>query len=90
MTRIAALVPIAAFVTALAAAPVLAQTKDAKPQPPAAPANAGKASAPKLNQGTPPAASKRGRSMASVDARHCLQLGTNMAIHRCAEKYRPR
>jgi hypothetical protein len=24
-----------------------------------------------------------------VDARHCLKLATNMAIHQCAEKYRP-
>jgi hypothetical protein len=89
MTRIA-LIPIAALVTTLVTAPVAAQTQGAKPQSPAAPASASKGDAPKLNQGTPPAARKRGPSMASVDARHCLQLATNMAVHQCAEKYRPR
>ena len=88
MTRIA-LIPIAALVAALAA-PAAAQTQEARPQSPAAPVSASKGDAPKLNQGTPPAARKRGPSMASVDARHCLQLATNMAVHQCAEKYRPR
>jgi hypothetical protein len=90
MTRIAVLTSAAAFAAALSL-PVAAQSTTAKPpaSAPAAPASADQASPPKLNQGTPPATARRGRSMASVDARHCLKLGSNMAIHRCAEKYRP-
>lgn len=33
----------------------------------------------------PPA--KRVRSRTNVDARHCLQLPTNIEIHKCAHKY---
>lgn len=30
---------------------------------------------------------KRARSRANTDARHCLQLPTNIEIHKCAHKY---
>jgi hypothetical protein len=86
MKNIAALTPAIALAIALSAAPVVAQMKDAKPQ--AAPMSAARGGAMK-DEGKP-AARKRGSSLASVDARHCLQLATNMAIHQCAEKYRPR
>ena len=88
MKSIAAVVPVVALAAGLSAAPVLGQTKDAKPQSPAPAASAEKRI--ELKQGAQPADRKRGRSLASVDARHCLELGTNMAIHRCAEKYRRR
>lgn len=77
---------VVALIAGLSAAPLAAQTKDAKPQ--AAPPSAEKGVV--LKQGAQPAPAKRARTLASVDARHCLQLTTNMAIHRCAEKYRPR
>ena len=88
MKSTAAVIPAIALVAGLSAMPVLGQTKDAKPQAPAPAASAGKGVV--LKQGAKPAASKRTGSLANVDARHCLQLGTNMAIHKCAEKYRPR
>lgn len=34
--------------------------------------------------------SQRARSGGGADARHCLKYATNMEVHRCAEKYRPR
>jgi hypothetical protein len=37
-----------------------------------------------------PMSAQRARSGGGADARHCLKLATNMEIHRCAEKYRPR
>ena len=86
MKSTAAVIPAIALVAGLSAMPALGQTKDAKPQAPAASADKGVV----LKQGAKPAASKRTGSLANVDARHCLQLGTNMAIHKCAEKYRPR
>jgi hypothetical protein len=82
MNNIARLTPTIALAVALSAAPVVAQIKDAKPQ--AAPAVSSPA------KEDPKPARKRASSLASVDARHCLQLATNMAIHQCAEKYRPR
>jgi hypothetical protein len=89
MIRIAAATPVIALVAALAAAPVLGQAPGAKPQ--AAPARAQSAEkAPAMKDEAKPAARKRAPSLAVVDARHCLQLATNMAIHQCAEKYRPR
>jgi hypothetical protein len=30
------------------------------------------------------------RPRSDVDARHCLDLGTNAQVHRCAEPFRPR
>jgi hypothetical protein len=86
MKNIAALAPVV-LIAALAAVPVMGQMKDAKPQ--AAPAASGEKGM-VLKQGERPAARKGSRSLANVDARHCLQQTTNMAIHRCAEKYRPR
>lgn len=58
---------------ALAATPVLVQAQDVK-------------------QGTAtplakPVAAKNARSKKDVDARHCLELSTNMEIHKCAQKY---
>ena len=90
MKRIAAVSPIIALVAALSAAPVFGQTKDAKPQvaKPAPAMSAEKSTAMKTE--AKPAARKRARSLAAVDARHCLKLATNMAVHQCAEKYRPR
>jgi hypothetical protein len=90
MKRIAAESSIIALVAALSAAPVFGQTKDAKPQVarPAPPMSAEKSPAIK-DEAKPAATRKRGRSLAAVDARHCLKLATNMAIHQCAEKYRP-
>jgi hypothetical protein len=88
MKRIAAAIPIIAFVTALSATPVLGQTKDVKP-PPGAPAPAVSAEKPAaMKSEAKPVARKPSRSRATMDARHCLQLATNMAIHQCAEKYR--
>ena len=88
---IAAVSPIIALVAALCAAPVFGQTKDAKPQAAKpAPAMSAETSTAMKNEAKPAAARKRGRSLAAVDARHCLKLATNMAIHQCAEKYRPR
>ena len=79
---------VVALIAALSAAPLAAQTKNAKPQAAAPAPSAEKGVV--LKQGAQPAPAKRARTLASVDARHCLQLTTNMAIHRCAEKYRPR
>lgn len=76
MKRIAALMFVAVPLAILPHVPALAQT--------ATPEAADAETAPKLKM----AAAKRGR--AGADARHCLQLATNMEIHRCAEKYRPR
>jgi hypothetical protein len=90
MKRIAAAAPIIALVTALSATPVLGQTKDVKP-PAAAPAPAPAVGAEKpaaAKSEAKPVAHKPSRSRATMDARHCLQLATNMAIHQCAEKYR--
>lgn len=88
MKNIAALTPAVAFAVALSAAPVVAQMKDAKPQAPAPAMSADKGSP--MKEDAKPAARKRASTLAGVDARHCLQQTTNMAIHRCAEKYRPR
>jgi hypothetical protein len=87
---IAAVSPIIALVAALCAAPVFGQTKDVKPQAAKpAPAMSAEKSTGAKNEAKPAAARKHGRSLAAVDARHCLKLATNMAIHQCAEKYRP-
>lgn len=83
----AAILPVTALLIALAAVPVAGQMKDTKPQ--AAPAPAASAEKPMAMKDEAKPARKRTR-VANVDARHCLQLATNMAIHRCAEKYRPR
>jgi len=84
----AAVISVMALIAGLAAAPVVGQMKDAKPQQ--APAPAASADKPMAMKDEAKPARKRARSMAAVDARHCLQLATNMAIHQCAEKYRPR
>jgi hypothetical protein len=90
MKRIAAGTSIIALLAALSATPVLSQPKDAKPRvdTPAPAMSAEKPATMKAE--AKPAARKRAQSPATADARHCLQLATNMAIHQCAEKYRPR
>ncbi len=55
-------------------APVLGQTQGAA---------TGAGAAPQAK----PVAAKRARSKANADARHCLQLPTNIEIHKCAHKY---
>jgi hypothetical protein len=66
-----------------APAPVAAPAPAAAPAPPApaaqAPAREAKRPAVRVTPGTGPEA----------DARSCLDLATNIDIHRCAEKYRP-
>ncbi|MDH4149422.1 MAG: hypothetical protein OEW79_03895 [Betaproteobacteria bacterium] len=42
----------------------------------------------KLEMAEPKAEGRRAGSRAERDARECLQLATNMEIHKCAEKYR--
>jgi len=42
----------------------------------------------KLEMAEPKADGRRAGSRAERDARECLQLATNMEIHKCAEKYR--
>lgn len=82
-------------ITAIAAAAVVllsmsglavAQAEKPRPAPPA-PAPAME-KAPAMKSAGESAPRKRVRSRAMVDARHCLQLATNLEIHRCAEKYR--
>ncbi len=41
-----------------------------------------------LTMAEPKSEGRRGGARADVDARECLKLETNMAIHKCAEKYR--
>jgi len=88
MKTIAAVTPIIAIVAALASAPVLGQTEGGKPKA-GAPAPAMSAQKdPAMKGEAKPPSRKRGRSRATEDARHCLQLATNLEIHQCAEKYR--
>lgn len=68
-----------------------AATPPARPAPAAPPPEATPAAAPaKAAPASPPSpAPKRGKKRArDVDARHCLDLGSNAEIARCAEKYR--
>jgi hypothetical protein len=79
MKSIASVAPFVAALAVLSSATVLSQTQGEKPG----------AAGPTLQQAeTKPAATKVKRSRASADARHCLQLATNLEIIRCAEKYR--
>lgn len=77
MKHILAVTSLATFLAALLSTPVLGQMQEGKPDASAAPTT-GKARA----------AAQRTRM--GSDARHCLKFATNMEIHRCAEKYRPR
>lgn len=88
MKPIAAVTPIIAIVAALASAPVLGQTGGGKPAAGAPAASMSAEKDPAMKNDAQPASRKRGRSRATEDARHCLQLATNLEIHRCAEKYR--
>lgn len=74
-----------------APAMMAAATPPARPAPAAPPPEATPAAAPaKAAPASPPSpAPKRGKKRArDVDARHCLDLGSNAEIARCAEKYR--
>jgi hypothetical protein len=83
MTKLAAAlvlacaVPAGALLAADKPAKPAAKTADAKPSPAAD--DAAKAAAPKLQM----ARANPGRN---VDLRHCLDLGTNSEIIRCAER----
>lgn len=88
MKPIAAVTPIIAIVAALASAPALGQTEGGKPAAGAPAASMSAEKDPAMKNAARPASRKRGRSRATEDARHCLQLATNLEIHRCAEKYR--
>jgi len=57
-----------------------------KDEPPAAAAGRAMASAPASEPA--PSSARLVSASARIDARECLQLETNLAIHRCAEKYR--
>lgn len=77
MKNIVAATSLAMVFAALSSAPVLGQTQGAQQ-------SAAAADAPPQAR---PVAAKRTRSKANADARHCLQLATNIEIHRCAHKY---
>ena len=79
MKRIVVVAPLVAALAMLFSATALGQTQSGQP---------GVASAAPQEGKTKPAARTGKRSRANVDARHCLQLATNLEIHRCAEKYR--
>lgn len=88
MKIIPALTVIAAITAVLSSASVFGQAPAEKPSA-IAPAPAMSAEKdPAMKGRVQPASRPRGRSRAMVDARHCLQLATNLEIHRCAEKYR--
>jgi hypothetical protein len=78
MKSIAVAASVAALL-AVFATPVSAQTQKEKP--------AAVGAAPQQTE-VKPAVRKVRRSRKDVDARHCLQLATNIEIHRCALKYR--
>ncbi len=80
MKNIAVVAALVGVFAVFASSPVLGQTQ--KAEKPAV-----TSSVPRLEQNIP-AAGKSKRSRKDVDARHCLQLATNLEIHRCALKYR--
>ena len=76
MKTIGTVLTTAAAIAALFLMPLPGQAQGEKPsQAKAEPASKPVASAPK-------------RTRANEDARVCLELATNMEIHKCAEKYR--
>lgn len=79
MKHVAVAGSLLAVIAVFAAAPVTAQTQKEKP------AAVGSAS---QQAEVKPVVRKVRRSRKDVDARHCLQLATNLEIHRCALKYR--
>ena len=79
MKNIAVIAALVAVFALFSSAPVLGQTQGEKP--------AAVSAAPQMEQSKPNVRKVR-RSRKDVDARHCLQLGTNLEIHRCALKYR--
>ncbi len=79
MKPIAVVASLVAALAALSSAPVSAQSQSEKP--------AAVSAVPQMEE-SKPAVRKAKRSRKDVDARHCLQLATNIEIHRCALKYR--
>lgn len=79
MIRIAIAAPLIGAFALFFSAPVPGQPQGEKP--------AAVSAAPQMEQ-SKPAVRKVRRSRKDVDARHCLQLATNIEIHRCSLKYR--
>ena len=78
--------PIAAVLSIILAAMPLAS--GAQSSAPNAPSGATAAVPPQVEQNVPTRA--RGDASADADARHCLELATNVEVIACAEKYRAR
>ncbi|MEX0957958.1 MAG: hypothetical protein WDZ63_01580 [Burkholderiales bacterium] len=92
MTRTTLLAALASAIALLAAAPAFAQEETPAARAAAeAAAEAEPTPAMQLEQGAPakarPAARSRRTSRMNADARHCLDLETNSAIIKCAERY---
>ena len=86
------LAALASGIALLIAAPAFAQEQTpAAPSAAEAPAEAEPTPAMQLEQGAPakarPASRSRRTSRMNADARHCLDLETNTAIIKCAERY---
>ena len=79
MKNVAVAASLVALFAVFASAPVSGQTQQEKP--------AAVSAAPQ-SADVKPVVRKVGRSRKNVDARHCLQLATNLEIHRCTLKYR--
>lgn len=87
MRLVTSMAAIGAIIAALASTGASAQSGGAQPAAPRpAPPAAEKEAAAKAE--ARPA--RKRMALADVDARHCLKFETNLQIHRCAEKYRPR
>jgi hypothetical protein len=69
----------------LAAMPLAAGAQSSAPN---APGGTAVSVPPRIEQNQPPQA--RGDAPAEADARHCLELATNLEVIACAEKYRSR
>ena len=67
--------------------PAAAKPQTAAVQPAAKPAEAEPQTV-AVQTATKPASDGPKRSRANEDARSCLELATNLEIHKCAEKYR--
>ena len=67
--------------------PAAAKPQAAAVQPATKPAEA-KPQTVAVQTATKPASDGPKRSRANEDARSCLELATNLEIHKCAEKYR--
>jgi hypothetical protein len=69
----------------LAALPLASGAQSAAPN---APSGAPVVVPPRIEQNAPPP--ERSAASADADARHCLELATNVEVIACAEKYRSR